>query len=173
MKKPLPSLDILNDLLEFDFEKGEMRWRRKETNRVKVGKIAGYTAKNGYKSIRIRGELFLCHRIFWKAFTGKDPVQGIDHIDGNPSNNCISNLRESTQQQNILNRVVDKSSASGLKGISFHKAMRKWHARVCLNGKIKNLGYYEDPMEAHKAYIRGSKELHGEFSVFNRPSSSE
>ena len=47
------------------------------------------------------------HRIVWEAFNG--PIQEgmeIDHIDGNPSNNRLENLRAVSHQTNMLNPIT-------------------------------------------------------------------
>lgn len=43
----------------------------------------------------------------------------VDHIDGNRGNNSWDNLRECSKAENVYNRVVNKNSSSGIKGISF------------------------------------------------------
>ena len=47
--------------------------------------------------------LFL-HRVIYESFYGKiDEGCVIDHIDSNPLNNCLENLRMCTQKENMNN----------------------------------------------------------------------
>lgn len=65
------------------------------------------------------------HRVIWSIFNGDIP-EGyvIDHVDKNPWNNEISNLRCVTQQINARNRPKTKNNTSGFTGISFHRWSR-------------------------------------------------
>ena len=61
-------------------------------------------AANGYSRIQVDGKRYLIHRAIGVAFgllNDMDDPREIDHIDGNPSNNCLSNLRAVTRSQNI------------------------------------------------------------------------
>lgn len=51
---------------------------------------------------------FLVHRVIWEAFNGPIPEgYDIDHIDGNPHNNAISNLQAITHKENIQKRDMN------------------------------------------------------------------
>lgn len=92
----------------------------------------------------------------------------VDHIDRNPLNNRRNNLRIATNGQNSRN--VPKTSAkrsSVYKGVSWHKRKNKWIASCAINSRNKFLGYFNDEIEAAKAYDLSAKELHGEFANTN------
>ncbi len=74
----------------------------------------------------------------------------IDHIDGNPKNNYVSNLRVVSQRVNIENRKFNKSSI--YQGVSFNKAEQKWKAYIRNEGKLAHLGYFLSEEDAYKAY---------------------
>ena len=76
----------------------------------------------------------------------------IDHIDGNPSNNHLSNLRPLTHQQNL--RASNKRvGRSGYRGVGWDSRRDKWQATIStLEGKQISLGYYDDPKEAARAW---------------------
>lgn len=70
----------------------------------KNGKLIGSRRKDGYIEIgqgRAKNNL-LAHRVAWRLTYGYWPSE-IDHIDGNPSNNKLSNLKEKTHQENLMN----------------------------------------------------------------------
>lgn len=89
----------------------------------------------------------LLHRLVYELAHGSIPAGlQIDHIDGNRSNNFLSNLRVVTSQQNNCNRTAAK-------GCYFHKPTQKWLAKIKLDGKSKHLGYYSTEAEAHQLYL--------------------
>lgn len=64
------------------------------------------TAKAGYKQAILGGKLTLVHRLVLEAFVGPCP-EGMQacHNDGNPSNNCLHNLRWDTAKSNHADKV--------------------------------------------------------------------
>ncbi|MBN6739850.1 HNH endonuclease [Acidithiobacillus sp. MC6.1] len=94
-----------------------------------------------------------------------DPQPGleVDHIDGNGLNNCRSNLRIASHSENGRNSHLHKDSASGYKGVSWHRKDRAWRARITVNGEHIFLGNYRSQEEAHEAYCVASARFHGEF----------
>lgn len=91
-----------------------------------------------------------------------------DHIDCDPLNNRRNNLRIATNGENSRN--VPKTSAkrsSIYKGVCWHKRKNKWIAMCAINSRNKFLGYFDDEIEAAKAYDLSAKELHGEFAKTN------
>lgn len=86
-----------------------------------------------------------------------------DHRDGNGLNNLRANLRNATPSQNQHNQSTRSDNTSGHKGVYFHKAAGKWHARLKVAGKARSLGLFTDLAAASAAYAKASAELHGEF----------
>lgn len=69
------------------------------------------TTKNGYKRVNLycngKRKRFLVHRLVWETFVGKIPEgYELDHIDGNPQNNRLENLRVVTHKENQNNPVT-------------------------------------------------------------------
>jgi hypothetical protein len=95
-----------------------------------------------------------------------DPNIQVDHINGNTLDNRKINLRESNNATNHMNQSVRSDNKSGFKGVS--KRKNKWMARIGKNGKI-NLGTFNTPEEAAKAYDAKAKELFGEYAKLNFP----
>lgn len=82
----------------------------------------------------------------------------IDHINHDTLNNTKANLRAITIAQNAQNKKgAQSNSESGIRGVSFNKMANKWHARVVVNYRKFNLGYFDDIKEAEKAVIEGRK----------------
>lgn len=139
----------------FDYKDGELIRKVRKGPKGKVG-IAGYTRGDGYKLTMIDRVYYFNHRLVWLYFNGYIPEGIVDHIDRNPSNNRIENLREATQQCNLRNTSMFSSNTSGVKGVSVYKRTGKWRAFITLNNKGKHLGYYDTLEEA--AYARYAAE---------------
>lgn len=80
--------------------------------------IAGSKNNNGYYLVELQGKSYRNHRIIYNLFNG-EIKECIDHIDGDKSNNKISNLREITRQNNNKNRGVSSRNKSGKTGIFY------------------------------------------------------
>lgn len=92
----------------------------------------------------------------------------VDHIDGNPLNNCRNNLRICNNGQNLCNRDTPSNNTSGYKGVSYNKKMKKYEAYIKYNEKKMNLGYFTCPKVAAKAYNEAAIKFYGEFSKLNK-----
>ena len=92
---------------------------------------------------------------------------GIDHIDGNPLNNRRANLRLASTSQNGMNRGKQANNTSGFKGVLFDKRAGRWMARICVNRKVKHVGYFHDAHSAALAYNEAATHHHGVFAKLN------
>jgi hypothetical protein len=165
--KPLPPVEIIRKLLDYDKTTGNFYWLCERGNGVTTGAKAGTFLKgrNIYIHLRINGNKYLAHRIAWLLSTGQDPLElQIDHIDGNGCNNAIENLRLATSGQNSRNQKRAKSNKSGYKGVWLDKRRNKWASSIVLNRKSTWLGYFCTPELAHMAYCKAAAELHCDFA---------
>ncbi len=98
-------------------------------------------------------------------------AKGIDHKDRNKLNNQRDNLRLANQTQNNANKhtLARKTikSKSQYKGVSWYKTTNTWVAQIQQNYKKLNLGYYQNELDAAKAYNAKALELFGEFAQLN------
>ena len=152
----------LQSQLHYNPETGIFTWIKNNKNHVKMGNIAGSDC-HGYKMIKINNKSYSAHRLAWLYVYGIHP-KVIDHINGNPADNRISNLREVTLRQNCQNSKMPKNNTSGIKGVSWHKASKKWRATLNINGKLKHLGSFLDIYLAEKAVKEAREKYHGEFA---------
>lgn len=126
---------------------------------------AGTFRHDGYGTIMIYGERYLVHRLAWFYAHGCWPANLIDHIDGNPHNNAIANLRECDHRQNHCNQDgVKPGTISGLLGVQWHKSTQKWHAVIKHYGRTQSLGYFHKKEDARAARIAAEKIRFGEFA---------
>lgn len=96
-------------------------------------------------------------------YYGEWPAKSIDHINGVPDDNRIANLRLASYSQNGANSRQRRKNPRRLKGVVYHKTSGLWRAEITKDYKRTSLGYFRTEQEAHDAYVRAAKLLHGEF----------
>lgn len=158
----MSSIEKIRDVIDYDPSTGEFTWKVLRGGCKR--RVAGYSKNGDYSIISVRGVRWKSHRLAWFHFYGEMPPPLIDHIDGNKSNNRISNLRAATKAENCRNKRIHANNTSGYKGVSWHKATGKWMASIMTNGKTVHLGVFSDPTEAHEAYTQAARDMHGEFA---------
>lgn len=121
----------------------------------------------GRRSGVINGRRYLRSRVVWALTFGSWPEGNLDHKDRDPSNDCVSNLRVCSQQENMFNRTPSAGKTSAFKGVSWHKHTKKWRSYIEVGGKKHSLGYFHEEVEAAKAYNNRAAELFGEFAFLN------
>jgi len=134
------SQELLNEL--FEYKNGDLYWKNHKYKKFN-GKKAGSVNGKGYLHTGIKGKLFLNHRIIYVMHHGILP-KFIDHMDGNPLNNSIENLRQATHSQNHLNEKMRKDNTSGIKGVTWSKKLKKWVVMFNVNKNPKHFGHYFD-----------------------------
>lgn len=149
--KPLPSQERLRELLIYDPETGEIRFRD--------GSRGFTVTTKGYLQTTIDGVTFYAHRLIWKLLHDLEPPQ-IDHRDGNRANNRELNLRASNHTINNRNAKMRKDNTSGFCGVSWYEPRRSWRAHIRIDGKLRHLGYFGNVDDAVQARQRASRE-HG------------
>ena len=124
----------------------------------KAGLPTGTLSKDGYLIVRILGTNVYAHRIAWLHLHGRWPVQFIDHIDGNKTNNCISNLRECSTSQNAQNKKRHSNNTTGFIGVC--KTKTGFLAQLTVKGKKRFVAYCSTAEEAFEKYTEAKKRLH-------------
>jgi hypothetical protein len=152
--------DELKACLNYNPNTGEFHWKVKPCKRFPAGMKAGAKV-NGYIRIKIKDKAYGAHRLAWLYVHGEHPEHQIDHINGNPSDNRITNLRKATQFENAQNRrKPQKNNPHGMLGITYDPHKKLWKARIGINGKRKYIGKYKSQEEAAQAYIDAKRLLH-------------
>lgn len=148
----------LKELLEY--RDGNFYWKIRRKN-VTIGSKCGYF--NGrYVYIKINQVSYGAHQLSFLYHHGYIPDL-IDHINRNPIDNRIENLREATLSQNNWNSKLSKSNKSGVKGVHWNKNENKWVARCYVNNKQHHIGYFKHLSEAKIAVENFRKNNHKEF----------
>lgn len=120
---------------------------------IKMNRSAGYCNDKGYHIVKLSGSLYRAHRIIFclENKIDLDERLVIDHIDNNPSNNKISNLRLVTQTTNNKNKK-HTSSNTGFQGISENlknKSFRLSYTDGLIKQKTKSFSYYIESQKSH------------------------
>ncbi|HLX18453.1 MAG TPA: HNH endonuclease [Bradyrhizobium sp.] len=162
------SAAFVRSVLDYDPVTGRLTWRLRSDrlrawNSRFVGRETGTSYQYGAKQVRINDRLYLAHRVAWLHHYGEWPVSGIDHINGDPGDNRIVNLRLADHSQNGQNRGAQKNNSSGFKGVTYDKKNKKWRAKISVSGKHYDLGRHETAELAALAYERAVVELHSGF----------
>lgn len=131
---------------------------------VAAGAIAGAVMPSGYISIGIKPKRYYAHRLAWLYVNGEWPEKLIDHINGDKSDNRIKNLRSCDKAMNACNAKTPSYNKSGVKGVCWHKAMKKWHVQIRFDGTQHNLGFFDSLEEAKNCVMQARKKHHGEFA---------
>lgn len=92
----------------------------------------------------------------------------VDHINMDPMDNRLCNLRICTHQQNQINQGLQKNNTSGVVGVSFYKPRGKYRARIKIGNHDIHLGYYETFEQAVQARNVGMECMFGEYGRYNR-----
>jgi len=109
----------------------------------------------GYYYVSIKSKKkFKIHRLLAKYFKPNEFQEHlqVDHIDRNPLNNSLDNLRMVTSQQNSCNRSKKQNCSSKYKGVSFDKRTKNWRVYINFNGKSFYLGRYNSELDAAISY---------------------
>lgn len=137
--------------LKYTPQDGKIWWVKHPRRSTANGTEAGNMMQNGYRKLKFCGKQYLTHRVAWLLHHGTWPFGDIDHIDGNPSNNKLDNLRDVSHSVNLQNRKsATRKNKTGFLGVV--KRKNKYAAHITKNGKQVYLGLFDTAELAHQAY---------------------
>lgn len=175
-KAPMPFRPHLGMLLDYDPATGALNWRSRTPDMFKSGKqsalhncaiwngkFAGRPALNspdagGYLTGHLNGRPVKAHRIIWELVYGKC-VAEIDHINGNPADNRLCNLREVSHAENGRNLKLKATNKTGVCGV-YPRRSGRWYARITVGRKQIDLGTF-DKIEAAIAARKAAEIAYG------------
>lgn len=145
----------LKEVFNYDPETGVITWKKRTSNRIKIGDIAACPSGNGYLKIRLDSVLYYAHRIAYAMAVGEIPDEfEIDHINGVRDDNRLSNLRLVKPIGNRHNQGVRSDNKSGVNGVYWSRNAGKWLASIGVAGQQIYLGSFSDfdvAVDARKA----------------------
>lgn len=148
---------MVKDIFELsDSSPSGLVWKNHPTKSFLNGRPAlACLRKDGYYHGSCNNRTTYAHRIIYELHYGVAPDK-IDHIDGNPSNNHISNLRSVTHAQNMRNTP---------KAVGFRWRDGAWQVEVRVNNIRHTMGRFKDMLTARAEYLRAKRELHPEAAI--------
>ncbi|EHE2320716.1 hypothetical protein JNE51_004426 [Salmonella enterica] len=141
---PTPPPDELRDRLIY--RDGDLWWNPCYQNpNVDYDRPVGFVNKHGNKQVRISvdgvGRCYKVHRLIWWIVNYEWPDGEIDHIDRNPLNNHIDNLRVVDHRTNCNNRGTYSTNTTGYTG-TFQTKGGLWGFQISINKKRFNVTGY-------------------------------
>ena len=116
----------------------------------------------GYRVWNRKRKLHKGHHIVWVVVHGCKPDGDIDHINGDKSDNSISNLRLASRGHNNANAKLRSDNKTGVKGLHWDSSRSRWLANVSIDGVQHQKRFLN--REDAEAWITATRnQLHGEY----------
>jgi len=152
-------------VLRYEPETGKLFWKHRDTALfAKPGfakpwneRWAGEEAFKithvqwGHKQGTLGGKCFKAHIVIWAIVHGEWPKNQIDHINGEPADNRIDNLRDVPGVINVQNSSRYKSNSSGVTGVWWSAPRQRWMATIKANRRKVYLGSFRNLADAAHA----------------------
>lgn len=149
-------------LFTYDRETGVLYWRIRNRNTIRRNYVAGSIkgAKEGYRRVGIKGKIYKEHRIITMLCFGHIPENAeIDHINHVRDDNRLANLRFVTGSDNRKNQSVSSKNTTGVTGVYFSKARKKYVAQISVDWETIYLGMFDTLEGAAEARRQADKEF--------------
>lgn len=174
LENPFKDITQAHVMNAFTYSDGYLYWKNPYKNAVNIGDKAGSIGitkyKNGTivyrKKIGFLGVSFFSYRLIFLYHHGYLPPL-IDHIDGDSMNDKIENLRAAAPFLNAGNRKMYKKQYKGVSTILNKNQTISYKVVVTANGKIHQMGFFNNIKDAALAYNRGAVKIFGEFANLN------
>lgn len=128
------------------------------------GRASQYRMKHGHVVVCLSYGRYSGHRLAWLIHYGEWPSGDVDHINGDPTDNRIQNLRSVSHAVNLQNqRAPHRNNRGGFLGAYFDSTRarpKKWKAQLSVSGRTKSIGWFLTGEEAHAAYVEAKRKLH-------------
>lgn len=157
--KPNITQDRLKQLMSYDPLTGKFS-RLTKWGRQNIGDEPGCKSKFGYRYIGVEGKGYTAYRLAWLYVYGKFPDGDIDHINGDPTDDRIENLRSVSHSVNLHN-TSHRKPKSNHKGV-YQTKEKTWQANIRLNYKLHHLGRFKTIDEA----IQARKDAELKFNIY-------
>lgn len=159
----------------FSYVEGVLRWKSRPASHFASatqqaafngrwdGVVAGSTDRFGYTKVAItsagKQRMYKRHRLIWAMHFNTWPEQ-LDHINRDPSDDRVDNLRPALPWQNSAN-TRGRSISKLPKGVQKHGP--SFRATIMHRGMLYRLGTFRTINEAKASYIEKAMALHGTF----------
>lgn len=126
----------------FEYKNGQLIRKTATSSNVKIGDVAGTLNDSGYFSVKVDGKCFKVSRIIYAMHYDDPAGKQIDHINQNPKDNRIENLRVVNHQENHRNRTKNSNNTSGITGVYWIESRQKWQVAITVDGKQIHCGHF-------------------------------
>jgi hypothetical protein len=99
-----------------------------------------------------RSNLTVHRLVAMTFFPTSDLTLEVDHRDRNRMNNMVQNLRWVSHSSNVFNQSKRAGASSRFRGVCWYKPTSKWLVQITIDGKSKHIGYFDDELDAARAY---------------------
>lgn len=145
----------LSKVLSYDSETGALEWISPcwRANKGECSHIFNSASGKTYRRLNYNKKIYMAHRIIWLLHTGSWPVGQIDHINGDGTDNRISNLRDVSPYENHKNVKLLSNNKSGTCGVYWCSTKNRWLAKITVNKKLILIGVFSiksDAIDARK-----------------------
>jgi hypothetical protein len=147
-------IDALRAALDYDPATGLLTWRKYMGGRAPAGRVAGTRCSSGHLNIKLFGATWAVHRLAWAHYYGEMPAAEIDHINRDPRDNRIANLRTVSRSENRRNSdIFDRNRAKGVPIGATRTKSGKWSVQARFAGRPVYAGVFDTAEAAEAAYL--------------------
>jgi hypothetical protein len=148
LMKPNITQERLKQLLHYNPDTGKFT-RLTKWGSQQIGDEPGSISKFGYRYIGVDGKGYTAYRLAWLYMYGDFPVGDIDHINRDPTDDRIANLRSVSHSTNLHNSS-HRNPSSKIKGV-YRTKENHWQASIKVKGVTYRLGTFKTIEEAADA----------------------
>jgi len=146
----------------FKLQDGILYWKTPTKKSNKDRRVKGGRSSKGYYYTSFVYEKIKYHekfsRLIWVLVHGEVPKGVIDHIDGNTSNDSISNLRDVSRSENLRNHPRFRDG--DIIGVFYDKRYSlPWKVQFSIKRQTHYFGRYATEKEAQAVAIQKYGEL--------------
>ena len=116
------------------------------------------------RRVTLKRRNYFAHRLVWAMTHGVSDPPPLDHINGDPMDNRIENLRAVTLEENSKNAKTPRDNRSGRIGVCRHRR-GGWDAYISLGKKQIKLGRFRDIEDAIAAREKAEKDPTARYHV--------
>jgi len=173
----MDKLAIIKETFDANLITGEVFWKTRprlqfsseafwlRNCRESAGKKVKCFAVNrqGHRAVSFRAYgrrvRILLHHVVWVLAKGFLPTLDIDHVNNDPADNRLVNLRLASRAQNSTNKT---RKLPGLKG-AYKLKTGQWQSTLWVGNKHIYLGHFSSEQAAHEAWVEAAVKHHGAY----------
>jgi hypothetical protein len=142
------------------------RYQRRFNSHFALKQAFQSVDNKGYRRSKVFGVWLHAQRVAWLLTYGEWPNPSLNFINGDRTDNRITNLVLSDRVKTGRNRKKNHDTLPDRTGVHWHIHAEKWISNIGVNGRLVHLGYFDtinDAIKARKAAnkLYGFSDRHG------------